>query len=318
MLQVEVSFGRHRGYQDSAVRLHGRPLAFAFVLSAGEHSFRSGMFDIGTLQDGRELLAYVAFGYAYDQDEGTVTVCGSDYRSRDTMTLVTVPRGSSDYGSHPAASGVPTDDPVTAGDWRDQIPFAPGLEEALRELAISASEALIAALQLAPGLNIEVLRHPPDIPAADAYPWHVVYRSGAFLELYEPGRLYGPQDRIVHINSVYKGTVKLGMHRKFANVIGSTRDPKVKSKTWISLWTLYSLQPAPTRCTSFQYNNFPCNTKLVGGHIIMGKTAKIISAGSSKVRIIPICIRHNNNDHVFMEARWNGPVAILLAKYLQK
>jgi len=297
MVQVDVSFGHHQGYQDSTVRLHGRPLAFAFALTAGEHSFRSRMFDIGTLQDGRELLAYVAFGYAYDQDEDTVTVCGPDYRSKDAMTLVAAPRGSSDYSAPP---------------------LAPGAEAALRELARSASEALIAALQLVPGLNVEVLRHPPDIPAADAYPWHVVYRSGEFLELYEPGRLYGPQDRIVHINSVYKGTVKLGMHRKFANVIGSTRDPKVKSKTWISLWTLYSLQPAPNKCTSFQYNNFPCNTKLVGGHIIMGKRARIILPGSDKVRIIPICIRHNNDDRVFMEARWNGPVAILLDKYLQK
>lgn len=315
MVAVDVHFGWHQAYRSVAVELHGRPLAFTFSLRAGEHSFQSEAFEIGTVHalDGRKLIAHVAFHYSYDPDDSTVTLSGTDYESRDAMHLITVLQGTSGYCVHPASASI--GEWKTADGWYDHIPFAPGLEEALRGLARSAYEALIATLENVPGLNVEVLRRSPELPSED---FRVVYRAGTFLGLYEPGRLYGPEDTVVHIDSVYRGTKTLMNRAKFANVIGSTPDPKVGSRSWLRLWILKTQKARPTRCTSLGFNRFNCNTLFVGGHVVSGTAAKRMSPGSAQVMIIPICIRHNNNDHVFMEARWNSRMAITLRKYLRR
>ena len=55
-------------------------------------------------------------------------------------------------------------------------------------------------------------------------------------------------------------------------------------------------------CTSYQFGGFGCGNSLVGGHIILGTQAKIVAKGSNSVYIMPICIQHNNDDNVYMEA----------------
>jgi hypothetical protein len=315
MVTVDVCFGGHQAYRSPGVALHGHPLTFNFSLRAGEHSFQSEAFEIGTVHalNGRKLYAHVAFQYTYDRDDSTVTLFGADYESRNAMHLVTVLQGISGYCIHPASP--PVDEWAMAGGWCDLIPPAPALDEALRGLARSAYEALIATLENVPGLNVEMLRRSPSLLTED---FRVVYRSGEFLGLYEPGRLYGPQDTVVHVDSVYRSTLILGKQSKFANVIGSTPDPKDASRSWLRLWMLKTNRGRPTRCTSFMFNRFNCNSLFVGGHIVAGRVAKRMPAGSGKVMITPICVRHNNNDHVFMEARWNGRMAIALKRYLQR
>lgn len=317
MVAVVVCFGGHHGYRSAGVELHGRPLTFTFSLRAGEHSFSSEAFEIGTVHalDGCKLYACVEFRYSYDRDESTITVCGTDYESRDAMHLVTVPQQTSGYCIHPAAyQAIPIGERATAGTWCDLVRLSPGLEEALRALARSANAALISILENVPGLNVEVLQRSPASPAD----FRVVYRSGIFLGLYEPGRLYGPQDKVVHVDSVYRSNKRLTNLAKFANVIGSTPDPKVSSRSWIRLWMLKTNNARPTRCTSSGFGRFVCNTFFVGGHTVTGTIAQRVRAGTNnKVMIIPICVRHNNNDHVFMEARWNGRMAIILNNYLQ-
>ncbi len=315
MVTVDVCFGWHQAYRSPGVELHGHPLVFTFSLRAGEHSFQSEAFEIGTVHalDGRKLYAHVAFQYNYDRDDSTVTLYGADHESQYAMHLITVLQGISGSCIHPASP--PIGEPVTAGGWCDLIPPAPDLEDALRALARSAYEALIATLENVPGLNVEVLRRSPELPTED---FRVVYRAGEFLGLYQPGHAYGPQDTVVHIDSVYRGTKTLMKRAKFANVIGSTPDPKVGSRSWLRLWILKTQKGRPFRCTSLGFNRFNCNTLFVGGHVVSGNTAKRMPAGSAQVMIIPICIRHNNNDHVFMEARWNGRMAITLRKYLRR
>ena len=315
MVTVDVCFRWRQVYRSPGVELYGRPFTFIFSLRAGEHSFQSEAFEIGTVHalEGRRLHAHVAFHYSYDPDDSTVTLYGVDYGSQNAMHLITVLQGTSGYCIHPASP--PIGEWATAGGWYDHISFAPGLEEVLRGLARSAYEALIATLENVPGLNVEVLRRSPELPAED---FRVVYRAGTFLGLYEPGRFYGPEDTVVHIDSVYRGTKTLMKRAKFANVIGSTPDPKVGSRSWLRLWILKTQKGRPFRCTSLGFNRFNCNTLFVGGHVVSGTAAKRMPAGSAQVMIIPICIRHNNNDHVFMEARWNGRMAITLRKYLRR
>ncbi|MFZ5673107.1 MAG: hypothetical protein ACOZAM_09095 [Pseudomonadota bacterium] len=318
MVNIDVCFGWHRGYRTAIVELHGRSLAFSFSLRAGQHSFRSEAFEIGTVHalDGRKLLASVAFDYRYDQEERTVTLYSTDYVSRNAMHLVTALQRSSGCCLHPAASTESlVDDPATVDGWCSHIPFTPGLEEALRGLARSANAALIATLEHVPGLNVEVLRRSPELRTED---FRVVYRSGTFLGLYEPGRLYGPEDTVVHVDSVYRGTTTLAAHAKFANVIGSTPDPKVGSRSWLRLWIYKTQRSPPTKCTSLGFSGFNCNKLFVGGHVVSGTNSMRMRAGSAQVMIIPICVRHNNDDSVFMEARWNGRMAVTLKKYLRR
>jgi hypothetical protein len=105
------------------------------------------------------------------------------------------------------------------------------------------------------------------------------------------------------IESVWGGTVEFDVDENFANVIGSTDDPKIKNESWIGLWR--SKFGEVSECTSLNTRKFECNDILVGGHIIGGTEAEEVAHGSNKVYIMPICSRHNGNDKVYMSAKTN-------------
>src|SRR5262249_14429005 len=110
----------------------------------------------------------------------------------------------------------------------------------------------------------------------------------------------GPGDKIVTVDSVWGGTVAFSHGEAFANVIGSTSDPKIAGLTWLTLWA--NQFGTPNICTSYQFNGFNCSGFLVGGHVVTGQQAKVMPAGSNAVYIFPICVSHNNNNNVYMEA----------------
>jgi hypothetical protein len=106
---------------------------------------------------------------------------------------------------------------------------------------------------------------------------------------------------VLTLESVFGGEVTLSYGEQFANVIGSTTDPKIAGLTWIQLWA-NQFGVYPVVCTSYQLNGFSCGSSLVGGHVIAGTQAKTVTPGSNSVWIFPICVQHNNNDNVYMEA----------------
>jgi hypothetical protein len=87
----------------------------------------------------------------------------------------------------------------------------------------------------------------------------------------------------------------------FANVIGSTSDPKIAGQSWIQLWA-NQFGHYPVNCTSLSYGGFPCGNTFVGGHVISGQVAHVVAAGSNSIYIYPICHAHNSNDNVYMAA----------------
>jgi hypothetical protein len=114
----------------------------------------------------------------------------------------------------------------------------------------------------------------------------------------------------------------------FSNVENSTKDPRVGGYPWRNLWETIANQGNHAQyCTSHDFppTKFPgelhdCQTKrsqFFGGHIVKGRKSKQVAAGDSKsVFIFPICIRHNNKDHIYMKTT-RYKYAILLLNYFQ-
>ena len=109
---------------------------------------------------------------------------------------------------------------------------------------------------------------------------------------------------IIHIGDVrstFKGKHTFASTDDFANVIGSSSDPKVDGLAWINLWKRTYPGVAITQCSSYDFpTGFGCTTNFVGGHVILGQTAQVVAAGSNDVYIIPICQKHNKNNNVYM------------------
>jgi len=114
------------------------------------------------------------------------------------------------------------------------------------------------------------------------------------------------------VQSKFKGTTRFPKNAAFANIIGSTNDPKVDGLSWIGLWRREF--GSENVCTSLNFMA-NCGPALVGGHVIMGTVAKPMPAGST-VFIIPICKAHNNNNNIWMEAITNQN-AVVLSDYLR-
>lgn len=303
MLTVNLSFGPHFEYRNEFVELPGHPQQLTITLIDGTHIFESENFDIGTFHafGGRKILGHFTFKYTYDEKTSIVTVCGTDYDSSDTMSLITVPEGTSEYCRQRATpGGFAIDDVLINPHWNYRTPLMPGLEDVLRRITRSANESLIAALESSSGLIVQVRKHPPELSPEQHRQLLAVYRDEQFVGLYEQGRDYGSHV-VVTIESVFGGEVTFNSGEFFANVIGSTNDPKIAGQSWLNLW-YNQMGVYPTVCTSYQFGNFPCGNSLVGGHVITGKVAKMVPMGSNSVYIFPICIQHNNDDSVFMSA----------------
>ena len=218
------------------------------------------------------------------------------------MRLTTVPEGTEEYCHQRAAKGGFLSDDLTANPrWNYMTALTPGLSDVFDNVVKTVSDRLIEALQAQPQLTVQVRKHPPVLPADQHQNFLVVYRGGQFQCLHEPGREYGPEDDLYTLESVFGGEVTLSYGEAFANVIGSTSDPKIAGLSWIQVWA-NQFGVYPVICTSYQFNGFGCGNTLYGGHVIGGTKAKVVAKGSNSVWIFPICVQHNNTNSVYMEA----------------
>jgi hypothetical protein len=149
-------------------------------------------------------------------------------------------------------------------------------------------------------LIVQVRKDPPELSAHEYRQLLAVYRHGVFRGLYGQVSDFGPDDVVHTIESVLAGTAKFATGQAFANVIGSSGDPKIDGQTWVGLWAA-EFGVYPGICTSYDFNGFDCSNYIVGGHIIPGKQAERMPPGST-VYIMPICQKHNRNDSVYMAA----------------
>ena len=124
--------------------------------------------------------------------------------------------------------------------------------------------------------------------------------------------------QIGDVRSTYGGTYTFASTADFANVIGSSSDPKVDGLAWINLWKRTYPGVSVTECSSLDFpTGFQCTTNFVGGHVILGQTASMVAQGSNSVYIIPICQKHNKNNGVYMMPITEGR-AVRLNNYLKQ
>lgn len=145
--------------------------------------------------------------------------------------------------------------------------------------------------------------------------FRVVYRKtkdeqGAyFADLWNPDTDYTDEFIIVPLRSVYDGvTGPLAIGTKFANVEGSTNDPKHKETSWIELLRKHLPKEDAASCcaehdkiyvgnsqdeSDKRTKEFRCNETLVGGHVILQATNSSTVDEGGNVHLLPICGKHN-------------------------
>ncbi|MEZ3505065.1 MAG: hypothetical protein K1W25_16725 [Lachnospiraceae bacterium] len=134
--------------------------------------------------------------------------------------------------------------------------------------------------------------------------------------IYEKGGEYGDDCIVVPLESTYKGNIELAPGTEFANVVGTSNDPKPGdiNTSWIAFWkciyiaTHYSYPPSWCCTDGMKYNNYGNNIvlhvegatygELNGGHIILGRIARQPYPGEI-VYIVPICTGHNTMGNSF-------------------
>lgn len=287
-------------YENKYVQIKSTQINFQLELKEGHHTTTSEPVVVGTVANftNPALLASITVWYNFETATNVLTLCSSDLVSDDATYLTTVPEGSNQFGNQRTYYG----DEFPCGtnpNWNYTTPLTPGLEEALQNTVRKAND-LIIEKALEQGLTVIVRTPMPVIPADLYEKLSAVYYNGEFVEMYDPNKVYGNDYSIFHIDSTWYGEIYLNKNENFANVIGSTHDPKIAGKSWLQLWQSQFGQ-AQT-CTSLYYQGFSCSGGLVGGHSVLGTVAKSMPKGSNKVFIMPICTAHNNNDNVYMAA----------------
>lgn len=294
-LQFDVSYGADNLILEIPAGCH----RFAVELAEGSHTATSQPLAIGSLPgiEGRRLMAQLSFAYEWDAAEGTISVCGSDFISARAMYLTTFPEGMDEVcHERIAGSGFVHDDHFGNPHWFYPTPLMPGLDTYLQQALVPACEAMIVSLQAIPELMVRVRRPLEGVPIEVYMDLLAVHRGGRFVEYYDPAKSYDSEYRYVGVESIYAGTAMWPVNGNFANVLGSTGDPKHGVASWVALWALYcNGGVSPINCTS---NGFPpgfvCNAPLYGGHIIAAVAAASMPTGSNNVYLLPICNSHNN------------------------
>lgn len=304
MPDISFPVGLNQRYANSYADIGGPVFDATLRLEHGSHTAISDPHDFGTLHgapgSGR-IVAQFAFGYDYDAEAGVITVSGSDFPTDDGPRIVTTLTDTTEQCVERTDPGREAEQNLANLHWNYRTPLSPRVGDLLLATAKAANEALIEALDRTPNLVVRIRRPLPPLSDQDYRNLSLVYRDGELQGAFDPSQTYGEGYEVVPLQSVFGGEVHFNYGEAFANVIGSTSDPKIAGLSWIALWAgqfgLY-----PTICTSSHFGGFPCGSSLVGGHIITGTKAFKVPKGSNSVYIMPICIQHNNNDNVYMAA----------------
>lgn len=257
------------------------------------------------------LKAAITVRSWYDKAENKLTIYGNDSSDPDAMTLV-LSRQKKDVSED--------DGPGVRIGVRGVLP-APGLSE--QDFGLVDDETLVGALSqmmrllndaivdsaIAAGVDsVLCVQDPPIIDRDNLQDFKAMYGTRVTENF--------PEDESAQIalmqsvvNSTFRGTVTWSRKVFFANVIGSTKDPKPKGVTsWLGLWMdKCNSGRSPARCTSYMWSSsgeIVCGSSLVGGHVILGKWAQSVARGRS-IYIFPICRQHNGSDPNYMKCIYN-------------
>ena len=298
------------------LRLRQRVVPIELELKAGEHVFTSPLTEVGTFFH-RKVFAHISIPYSYDPDLQYVTIGGPDDIKGKQLTIHTSIEQHAEFmNTHSLNNNVNEGSNM----WTNFVNTTAVVKQAFEMAIRHAIDGLVVRL-LDAGVQ--------GVIQTDAAP---IVNPGNYQEyknMFAPKKSDANQpslDDIIEvqgiIESTYYGTITWPLNYSFANIIGSTNDPKPSGyTTWISLWADKCNGGYRTdTCSSFNYEDghtpFDCNTVgFVGGHVIPGTVAKKVAKGGTAY-IFPICPRHNGNDNIYMSSRYN-PEGVVLHDYME-
>ncbi|MBX7155325.1 MAG: hypothetical protein K1X91_10200 [Bacteriodetes bacterium] len=284
-------------------------------LTEGEHTFISEPVEVGEYYH-YKVFAQLSIPYSYDPETQFVTIAGKDDGSDKQVSILT----SLEQHPHITDARVLNTFATTQGTpnlLTSFIESTPEVKLVIQKSVRYAIDALVQQL-LDAGVQGVIQTGPAPVVTPENY---LDYK--AMFAPDKPDTLQPSLTDITEVQSIvfstYGGTITWSLNYSFANVIGSTNDPKPYGySSWIQLWAdKCNSGGYPTLCSSYNYANgksgFSCSSSFVGGHVIPGTTAKYMPNGST-VYIFPICVPHNNNDNIYMSMRYN-PVGVVLKNY---
>lgn len=300
--EVKVDLAISPDYSNNFIRINKKTTELSFTLQDGTHTVETDLIEIGRLPFYKNsiLQARLSFTYEWDAKEDIITVCGANFCSDDSMCLTTTIKDTSE-SCYQRACSLTVSNPYEMYNphWNYTTLQTPGLQEAFIQLVTEATNVLVNTLKEAGFRLVRVKTPVPELSPEEFIQYQVVYKENQLIGFYNPEQTYGENYIILPLQSVWGGEAKFRLNENFANVIGSTHDPQIGGLSWIELWRRQ--YGTPSVCSSLNYGGFRCNTYLVGGHVIPGRQASRMPAGSN-VYIMPICNAHNNNDNVYMAA----------------
>lgn len=301
-------------YANKYVTLRKTDINISIPLIEGTHQITSDLINVGNLihLPDNNLEASITLWYHYDIENNILSFCSNELVSTDSTFITTVPKGTNQFCYQPTYDNSNTPH-LTNLNWNYRTPLMQGLEEILQK-TVQQANLLIIEQAKEEGFTVIVRTPVPKLSPELYEQLTAVYKYGNFVELYDPTKTYDSSFNLFHIDSVWYGEIYLNNFDYFANVIGSSHDPKIAGKSWIQLWQAQF--GVANTCTSFNFNGFACSGNILGGHVILGKSAKVVQAGSNSVFIMPICSAHNNNNGVFM-APLQYKSGIALHNYMQ-
>jgi hypothetical protein len=304
-----------QAYQSGDVTLSPQTVAARIDLTEREHLFKSEKIPVGKYKT-HDVYAQLEFWYKYDITENKITLRGNDDKSDVQLSITSFSGDTPGLGFR----HTPNDIAQPANLWADYVQHDAKLAAAMKSQARQCNQLLVDGLIEAGISAVLELRPPPVVTPEnlDAYRGMFGDEIASNAPLDVPSEIKLLQLRV---NSVYGGNVTWASNAQFANVIGSTTDPRPsKYASWIDMWaTEANSGSRPTQCTSLDFfSNDPskkCSTDFVGGHVVTGQTPTSPTKGST-VYLYPICKIHNGNNSCYMEVKEN-PTGVQLNNYMQ-
>ncbi|STQ90666.1 hypothetical protein [Iodobacter fluviatilis] len=300
------------------LRLEQHAVPVELELAAGDHIFTSTPFEIGSYYHFK-VFAQITIPYSYDSKLHYITICGPEDISDKQVVLHTCldqhPNliNSHTLNSNGIASGI-------NNMWMNFINNTPILKQFNQSIVQQIIDTLAKKLLQVGIHGVIQTGAAPFITPSNYQDYKAMFASRK-TEVVQPSLedLFEIQEIV---NSSYYGTITWTENYSFANIIGSTHDPKPSPyDAWIRLWADKCNGGFNTdKCSSYQYsngiNNFNCNpSDFVGGHVIVGKVAASVATGGTAY-IFPICKAHNGKDNIYMSSRYN-PKGVVLHNYNQ-
>lgn len=317
MTKVNFNLPIFNLYEHGPLKINQHEVPVEIRLTKGNHTFTSEPIEIGNFFH-YKIFAYISIPYSYDPNMKYITIAGPEDTSVMQLSIHTspdkIPELSDTHRLNSKEFTFPTN------IWSDFINRSTDLRQVGKTTIRLAIETLVNEL-LNAGVQGVIQTGDAPIVTPDNYQ--------AYKDMFLPQKADVQKPSLedilqlqAAIKSTYYGTITWNSMYSFANIIGSTHDPKPSGySSWLTLWKdTCNNGNYPTRCSSYNYSNgapgFSCGSDFVGGHVIPGTKANSVTIGGTAY-IFPICKGHNNNDNIYMSCRYN-PKGVVIKNYNQK